>query len=190
MRAADDLAVAREEIVEINGPQGLDPSVREEQFRDASGQLDAVMDAAGSNGQVAAAALSARGDLNWSMATMASATTQPAADESPDDYVKAAETAWNQVLSDYPDQEFSVCAARFGLAAAAENRSDWVTAGKYYQAIVDDSKAPPSLQNEAKGLLSSLDRLEMPLRIAEPAAAPIAPAGPPAPPVTTQPSAK
>jgi len=174
------------------GQQGADPSVLQETFHDASGQLDAVMDASASNSQTAAEALSARGDLNWSMAIAASATTQPASsDQSPGDYVKAAEAAWNQVLSDYPNQELPDCSARFGLAAAAEDRGDWAQAGKMYQAIIDDPHAPPSLQGAARSLDSNLDRLALPLRIASsPASAPpIVPAGPPAPEAATQPSA-
>src|ERR1700722_5370501 len=167
-KALDDLSVARETVDEIKGLAGVDPSVREEQFRDASTLLDSVMSNLGSSDpRVGAETLVARGDLNWSMATLALATTQPSASgQTANDYTKAAESAWQQVLSAYPQQDFSVCAARMGLAAAAENRSDWDQAGKFYQSILDDTQASPVMQQMAKKLLVTLNTLEQPIIIA------------------------
>jgi hypothetical protein len=124
-RAVDDLAVAREDIDEIKGMAGEDPSVCQERFLDASARLDSVMAAIGSDPKAAADVLADRGDLNWNMATLAGATTQPSSGQSSDDYLKSAETAWKQIVESYSNQELPVCSARLGLAAIAENHGDF-----------------------------------------------------------------
>ncbi|HUB23813.1 MAG TPA: hypothetical protein VL992_00190 [Tepidisphaeraceae bacterium] len=166
VRAVDDLAVAREEIDEIKTMAGADASVGEEKFRDTTALLDSVMASLGSDPKVAARVLAARGDLNWNMAGLAGATTQPSSGESADDYLKAAATAWQQVVEKYSDQELPVCDARLGLAAVAEDHGDFDQARKHYQAIIDDSHAPQVIQIQARIMLQDLDKVAQPVVLA------------------------
>jgi hypothetical protein len=167
-RATDNLAVAREEIEEIKqmALQPVDPSQPEELFKDVSSRLDLVVqDAGDGNPKLTAEALVARGDLNWNMATysasLAASTTQPVSGiQSPDEFLKSAQAAYNQVISGFPQQDFSVSTARFGLAAAAENSRDWDSARKQYQAVNDDANAPDLLKKLAQAMMGQLDQLQ------------------------------
>jgi hypothetical protein len=169
--ARDNLAIATETVEIIKSFElrpWIDRSQLDAQFQDASSRLDSVMATLGTDPHVGAVALETRADLNWSMAELStSATTQPSdAAHSTTDYVKAAQAAWQQIIKDYPLEEFSVSAARLGLAAAAEDQHDWAQAGTYYQALLDDPNAPAELKREAQKYKASLAQLALPLYMA------------------------
>jgi hypothetical protein len=169
--AHDNLAIATETVQIIKSFElrpWIDRSQLDAQFQDASSRLDSVMATLGSDPHVGAVALETRADLNWAMAELSSAaTTQPSdSAHATADYVKAAQAAWQQIIKDYPQEEFSVCAARLGLAAAAENQRDWAQAGTYYKALLDDTNAPVELKREAQKFSSSLAQLALPLYMA------------------------
>jgi hypothetical protein len=181
-RAADNLAQVREEISDIkqSAAMSIDPGIPAETYRDVNSRLESILADAGSgNPQLAAEALIARGDANWYMAAVASSTTQPSAmPQSQSELLGAAQAAYEQVVSTYPQENFSVNTARFSLAAIAENRSDWDAARKQYQSIVDDPQAGDLLHIRAHALLAGVDQLQHPPLLAaatQPTTAPSAP---------------
>jgi hypothetical protein len=185
-RAHDNLAVVLEDINQMKQMQAqlADPSQPGELFVDINSRLDAVLSDAGGDPQMAAEAMIARGDANWIMSAVASSTTQPSQNQqTPEGLLATAESAYQQVITAYPEQHFSVCSAHFGLAAIDENRHDWAKARQEYQAIIDDAQAGDVTQALAKSRLSSVDQLEHPPVIV--AATP----PPPTVPATTAPSA-
>jgi len=187
VRAADNLAVAREDIAQLQemtaemSVRDVDPSLPLEPFRDALSRLESVLtDVGDGNPTLAAEALVARGDVNWHMAQFSASTTQPSAStQTPSDLLDAAQSAYQQVVSAYPQQHFSVDSARFGLAAIAENRHDWATARQQFQAIVDDPSASDLFKTLATHMKDSVDQLEHPPVLAAATQ-----------PVATQPAAK
>jgi hypothetical protein len=162
-RAQDNLAVAREEIDEIRQEtmMNVDPSQPLELARDIGSRVDSVLSEAGdSNPTLAAEALVARGDLDWIMAGISAATTQPiAGQQSSDELLKGAQSAYQQVVTNYPKQSLSVTTAQFGLAAIDENHHDWDGARKEYQAIIDDPQSGEVFQTQAKNMLASLSQV-------------------------------
>jgi hypothetical protein len=168
--ATDNLAVVREEIEEMKAleARGADPSQPDELYKDIDSRLSSVLADAGSgNPQLAAEAMIARGDTDWNYASFLSSTTQPSMSaQTPSDLLSAAEAAYQQVLSTYPDQEFSVTTARFSLAAIGENRHDWGAARRQYQSIVDDAGAGEIMHDLAARNLAAVDQLEHPPVIA------------------------
>jgi hypothetical protein len=172
-RAADNLAVAREDIDSIKElvirmmSQPVDASLAQVPFSDALQRLDSVLaDVGGSDPKLAAEALVARGDANWNMKEFDAATTQPSAGQTPSELLSGAEAAYQQVIIAYPQQHFSASTAHFGLAAIAEDRHDWDAARKQYQAILDDADAGAIFQDVARQMLKSVDDLEHPPVIA------------------------
>lgn len=164
-RARDNLAVVREEITQIKQMQAqlADPSQPGELFIDITSRLDAVLTDANGDALLAAEALVARGDADWTMAGVAASTTQPSQNQqTPDTLLASAEFAYQQELSTYPQQHFSVSSAHFGLAAIDENRHDWAKARQEYQAVIGDAQAGDVLQDLARGRLASVDQLEHP----------------------------
>ncbi|MBC8108868.1 MAG: hypothetical protein H7Z14_19950 [Anaerolineae bacterium] len=124
-----------------------------------------------------AAALVAKGDLNWTLANLAplaGAATQPAlALRKPEEYLKVAESAYRDVLSTYAGQKLSWVSAQFGLAAIAENRHDWPAAQTAYAAVVNDSTAPIGFQEQARRKLIIMNEIQGPVLLsAYPATAP------------------
>ena len=53
------------------------------------------------------------------------------------------------MLNSYSDDVYAVIAARFGLAAIAENRGDWDAAAKQYDELLKITKDFPSYQQMA-----------------------------------------
>lgn len=169
-RAVDNLAVSREDIDDIKNQlepdAAMSPDVSQatELFKDVSSRLDAVQADAGSDEKLSAEALVARGDLDWHMAGIVGSTTQPTGiPQTQSDLLKAAQTAYQQVVSSYPQQSLSVCTARLGLAAIAEDNKDWDEAAKQYQLVIDDANASEAFKTLAKAMLTSLPQLEHPL---------------------------
>jgi hypothetical protein len=120
-----------------------------------------------------AQALVTRGDLNWQLANfpeLPGAATQPAlqSPETREELLKKAADEYNTVLKTdaYAKDHDARTSARFGLAAVAENQSDWDTAKRELQAIVNDPETTPVLVQQAKDDLSKLPDLEKPLYMA------------------------
>jgi hypothetical protein len=123
-------------------------------------------------------ALVVRGDINLFMATLPrppAATTQGSVPISPtpDQAYTEAAAAYKKVLDQYSDQHMNMLAARFGLAALAEDHADWKAAREQYQAVVDDPIAPAVYHVQAKGKLASLDKLAVPAMVSEREIAPL-----------------
>jgi hypothetical protein len=116
-----------------------------------------------------AEALVAKGDLNWSLASLRpvpEAATQPALalQRTPAEYLRDAEDAYGDVVSGYADRIVSWVTAQMGLAAIAENRGDWAAAKQRYQAIVDrKADVPDSLARLAAQRINMLAVLQKPI---------------------------
>jgi hypothetical protein len=168
-KAADNLAVAREEIDQLKllAAQGGDPSQASDLFQNVNAVLDSVLaNLGGSDPKLAAQAMAARGDLDWNMAGFAAATTQPLANQQPpSQLLTSAASAYQQVIQTYPQQSLADCTARFGLAAIDENRQDWDAAHRQYQAVLDDPNAGDLFKALARELMTSLKQLQEPLVI-------------------------
>jgi hypothetical protein len=136
---------------------------------------DALAAAPSGDAQIHAQALIARGDLNFSLANLPpipGAATRPSlAPPAPQDQLlKDAESAYNQVLQQYPGDIAMVTSARFGIAAVAEDRAGldpagaaslWDKARDQYQAI-SDSSASQSLRVIADNRKALVDQLSKP----------------------------
>jgi len=171
-RAADNLAVAWDEINELKKMAFLqvDPSQPVELFKDVTSRLDLVtLDVGDSNPTLSAEALLARGELDWDMAGLTAATTQPSLGmQSSAELLKGAQGAYSQVISGFPQQTFAVTTARLGLGAVAENQGDWQAARTQYHAIVDDAQSAETMKSMAKIMLTQVDQLQTPPIIGAP----------------------
>jgi hypothetical protein len=119
-----------------------------------------------------AEALVDRGDLDWQLANfpdLPGAATQPALQPamSVDQYLSRAAEAYQQILtsSDYANEHESAWAARFGLAAIAENRRQWDEARRQLQAVADDADAPAYLKSAAQSQITALPNMQTPLYV-------------------------
>lgn len=146
------------------------------------------------NPQIMAAALVSQGDLNWLVATLPpvpAATTRPSLNLEPEPTkaLDLAEKSYQQVLSQYGEQRISAIAARFGLAAIAENHKDWTKARTYYDTIANDPDTPAALKTQASVRLTLLTRLQNPVLLAKPSTQPATQAAiQPSTQMTTQPA--
>lgn len=152
--------------------------------------------------KIQAEALVARGDLDWALATMPQipgATTRPSLlfRKEPKELFTSASESYKAVLDNFSNQLHSAVAARFGLAAIAENRREYDAAKTQYDKILVDARDYPSYVNLANERLRVLTELRNPAILATPATTQAvadvlvppttAPAGPLAPvPATTQ----
>jgi len=152
--------------------------MREEYFGDGLQQADdAYQKTPDSQESLKANALLMKGDLNFQMAStppLPGAATQPSLrpSEPPDQLLSGAYDSYSQVLSDFPKLKFATTAARFGLAAVAENRavlgggdaSQWDAARAQYQAIID-SDTEAAYKAIATARLQLLPKLSAPVAI-------------------------
>lgn len=143
---------------------------------------------------VRAQAYVVRGDLNWLLANFPTLpTTNP--DEkfnvakSSEELLKTAEQAYTDALNAAPSQgSVSVAAARFGLAAIAENRSQWDKAAEQFQKILDNPALGP-FHETAQADLLGLKTISKPVLLGVPPAAPtLGPVAPSFTPSTSRPS--
>jgi hypothetical protein len=185
-RAQDAMAVAREGISELSsmdvlpGAPNVTANARSQRITDVRAALE-VVNRETEDRPTQAEALVARGDLNWLIANMPElpgAATQPAlrVDTAPEQALKTAEEAYNQVLSQYADQKIPVMSARFGLAAIAENRGDWDKARQLYGAVENDPSAAQGFKDQAKVRTELLKRMQHAIYIApapQPATQPV-----------------
>ena len=145
-------------------------------FSDAGQALEQATNLA-DDAKLQAEAHLARGDLNWTLANLPElpgAATQPSLKiaRDPAELLKAAEDAYQTVLSKYADQQHAAIAAHFGLAAIAENRSQWDAAKKEYEAVATMKNVPQAYLEQARIRLQKLPELQQPVTIAAPATMP------------------
>jgi hypothetical protein len=173
--ASGQLALARRAIHELwyqpvamMGNQEAIAQIRNAAATDADNALQITLRTA-DEPSVRADAYVAQGDLNWLLANLPAlpaATTQPekyALPKSTSEYLTRATSAYSQVLNEPLSRNHSaVTSARIGLAAIAENKSDWDAAGKYYNEVVNDTSTDPAMKEYGQNRLKLLETLQKP----------------------------
>jgi len=184
-QAIDSLSVARSLISELRSPRMVmmtqlappgEVTMRRRQIyseaNNAIGEATRLSD----DRTVAAEALVARGDLCWALATLPEvpgASTQPGAQvRDPRELISNAAEAYRAVVDNYSDIKHSLIAARFGLAAIAENQANWDAARQQYEAIINQSGELKAYKQLASERLSILPKLREPVILAAPATEP------------------
>jgi hypothetical protein len=203
-RAAEAVSAARDNIIQLqnssqyNMPPAAIASQRNRLFNDTSAILEETARLPVSKSLLAENYL-AQGDLNWTLANLSElpgAATQPSLQlpRDPQQLLKGAREAYQTVLDKYPDQQQAVIAARFGLAAIAENMGEWDAAQTQYNTVAQIPNVPQAYLTLAKFRLDRLPEIRQMPRIAEPASMPTAampaplPTGIAAPAPTTAPT--
>jgi hypothetical protein len=197
-KARDDLAYARSQIERLNhvsvSPDGR-VTVRPGELENVRGLLQQVRNDTSDKSVLAAAAV-AQGDYAWGLANypdLPAATTQPSLrpDRDRGELLKEAQSAWQEVVSNYADQTISVIAARFGLGALAENQAKWDDAKAQYDALISLASADKGyneFRDLAEAKLKHLESLRNPVLVGQvPATAELP--RPELPATTTAPSA-
>jgi hypothetical protein len=134
---------------------------------EAGSDLEQVM-ANSSDPQLLAQAAVLRGDINYTLAnvpvlpspTTAASQPAPSLKLSRDEYLSRAASAYKDVADHYKDQPISYASARFGLAAVAENKSEWQTAKSEYEAVLADPNSAPSIRQRAQQGITNLAQLQ------------------------------
>jgi hypothetical protein len=155
-------------------------SYRTQITSEVNGAIDTILrEAEGDEGAALRAdALIAKGDLNWTLANLTplpGAATQQALRpaRTTEEYLKAAETAYRDVVNAYSNHMLAWVGAQFGLAAIAENRGDWQAARDAYSTIINRKDVPIGFQQQAQGKLLILSEIQGPVLLgAYPATAP------------------
>ncbi len=155
---------------------------------DVKSSVQSVIDVsdAGSDKPQLASAYAALGQLYWTMSNESPlASTGPATQPTtrPTNYLDLSRDAYLKIVTDYSDQKQPVVAARFALAAIAENKNDWKTARDQYKAIIESTDVMPTDKVMAERRIADVDHFEKPLLLL-PASQPVEP-----PPPTTAPAA-
>src|SRR5439155_12645963 len=185
MAASESLSMARTLIDELRSPRSLlmsqfappnEVAMRRRQiFSEATNAIGEVTRLSDDR-TLAAEALVARGDLCWALATLPEvpgAATQPGAQvRDPRELISNAAEAFRAVVDNYSDIKHSLIAARFGLAAIAENQGNWDAAKQQYEAIINQSGELKAYKQLASERLSILPKLREPVILAAPATEP------------------
>ena len=172
---SNELSMARTMVMSLeksqferSSPQML-AATRDQTSAAATAAITNVLNGGGDAAQ-RAAALIARGDLNWNLANLPElpgAATQPAlrSPEDPSLMLGKAESAYQQVLSDslFSDQKDALASAHLGLAAIAENRGDWAKAKAQLQAVIDKASDTPVAATLAQQQLTAMPMLMQPI---------------------------
>ena len=185
--AADSLSISRMLIDQLRSPQMLmmtqlappnEVAVRRRQiFSEATNEIGKVTQTTDDR-TLNAEAQVARGDLCWTLSTLPpipGAATQPSlVVRDPKELITNASEAYRSVLETYSDIKPAVTAARFGLAAIAENQGNWDAAKQQYEAI--KAAAPDAGPNHqlAEQRLNILPKLRETVILAKPATEPAA----------------
>lgn len=168
----DDLAYANSQIARLEHAQVIGESqvtVRPAEVDQVRRLLQEIREKS-SDKKVLAQAAVAQGDYSWAMANypkVPGAATQPtlAPDKPRADLLNDAKDAYSQVITQYGDQALSVVRAHFGLAAIAENQSNWEEAKRQYEAIAGMAEASTYFQNYAKDKIKRLEEIRQPLLV-------------------------
>jgi tetratricopeptide (TPR) repeat protein len=172
IKLQDDLAYANGQIDRLNHVQVIGDgqvTVRPAEVDPVRRLLQEIREKASDKNVLAEAAVS-QGDYSWALANypnVPGAATQPslAPDKPRSDLLKDAKEAYQQVISDYPDQTLAVVKAHIGLAAVAENEGNWDEAKHQYEAVSGMSSAATYFQNYAKEKLKRLEEIRQPLLV-------------------------
>jgi hypothetical protein len=148
----------------LSGPELL--KYLNEHENAASSSIANVLNNSDADARMRGAAYVARGDLYWTLANLPAlpgSATQPSLQlgENSSVYLQKASDAYSEVVknSTYADQHEALAAAHLGLAAIAENRSDWSNAQAELKAVVDDKSALQLLVDRAKQQLDGISKL-------------------------------
>jgi hypothetical protein len=147
-----NLASAREATYQLNGLVGgfRAPAemaqLRGSLLKEANAALDATLANADTE-TIKAEATVARGDLYWTAANLPDlpgAATQPALalPQPREELLSAAESAYQQVVSGFPNEQLARATALMGLGAIAENRRKFDEAEAYYKQLKDGPNTP------------------------------------------------
>jgi hypothetical protein len=173
--AAEDLNHMKNMAYEPGVNAAQFAGIRDEYYTDGLQEADEAFEKSPDNQPgMKAEALLDKGDLNFQMANSAvlpGSTTQASLrpPEATDTLLSNAYDAYSQVLQDYSGEKFAATAARFGLAAVAENRAvanggsdqlQWDAAKAQYQAIIDSGveEAFKAIARQRMDLLPQLSR--------------------------------
>jgi hypothetical protein len=137
--------------------------------------IESLIGNSDADAQLRAQAFVLRGDMYWYLANLPplagsdSEASLRLPDSSDTLLTKSAES-YQQVLKDpaFADQHQQINAAHLGLAAIAENKGDWDTAKKEFEAVANDPNAVPVLADQAKAQASAIAELKNPIYIAPP----------------------
>jgi len=135
----------------------------------ANSELDKVSSAS-SDAKLLAQAAVLRGDVNFTMAnipvwtTPTTASTQPipALKLSREEYLKQSSAAYQEIVDKFSDQSLNLICAHFGLAAIAENRSEWPVATNHYQAVLTNENSSPTQKLYAQQRINMLPGFNQP----------------------------
>jgi hypothetical protein len=129
--------------------------------------------------RIEAEAMLARGDLNWTAASLPSvpgAATQPSLQmKPPKEYLATAAEAYQTVANSYSDITHADLAARFGLAAIHEQRGEWDQAKQIYEKIAADASKLGAYKQLADARAKAVDVLREPVIMGKPATEPAMP---------------
>ena len=168
VRARGDLGQLRQALLLSDSPPEMLAARRDQLTAQILANLsEALADSADSDNAIRADAYATRGDLYWTLANspvFPEAATRPAlaTKDSPDTYLSEAQTDFEHILSNYPDQLLDWADAELGLAAIAENRHNWDEAAKRYNEIQNRADAPDMFKSAAQIRLGLLDRMRQP----------------------------
>ena len=142
------------------------------QQSELTSEFDANAAAVSGEGNAGAksAVLRLRGDFAWAMATLPTpladspASTQPSTQPVPttrpaSEWLADAQSAYTQVVEQYPKQTADNLAALFGLAAVAEQEGRFDEAGKFYDQLLardDLGEGTKAIARQRKALLPML----------------------------------
>jgi tetratricopeptide (TPR) repeat protein len=168
---AVSLANARNGISELRRSDPMNPPMQQASERKsvlaaARDSIQAVLDES-DDPALKAHALLARGDLFWTAANLPplpGASTQPSLQlpQSSDELLKQSESAYEQVIKEYPNEKRVVATAQFGLAAIREDQRRFDDAEKIYQGIID-ADSDPLFKDLATTRLSLLEKAKTPV---------------------------
>jgi hypothetical protein len=198
----------RETVARFGSAVTPDEIVRELANLSADFEGYALLPATSERPGIRARALRLRGDFNWTLAgfevllparapsaATQSAATAPASlsvvDAEP--YLAAAESAYQEVVSRFPQETSDVLVALFGMAAVAEQRGEFEAAGQHYDAILSRAEITDGVKALARQRKNLLDLLALNPRLAKPRPATLPttlPATGPATLPTTQPQSE
>ncbi len=142
---------------------------RQEIYSGTSSTLADVLETAGTDKAMIKGALRNIADLNWYIAAFPDrpeAGTRPslAINPKPDDLLKKSASAYQELLTRFPEDLVTVAQARLGLAAIAEQQKLFDEAEKQYQLVATMTGGPASLAMIARRRLELLKITRLPLR--------------------------
>jgi hypothetical protein len=151
---------------------------RDEHINDAQKAIQVALQANDSSVKADAEVVS--GDLDYLRAAippLPGSDTRPSlnnyGDRGREDLLRSAEDAYTRVISaPLNANKEALRNARFGLAAIAEDRSQWDKAKDFYEQIINDSSTPSIFKETAREREGNLTTLQKPILAASPASAP------------------